>query len=119
MPLKSKAARQVYWKSDKGKEIHERYYYKLKAEVYSHYGMSCRSCGFSDPRALSIDHINGGGGEHCRQIGGSGKTFYRWLRNNSFPDDFQVLCMNCQWIKRHTNNEMKRVEYADCSYKVF
>jgi hypothetical protein len=23
------------------------------------------------------------------------------VRNN-FPPDFQVLCMNCQWIKRHT-----------------
>ena len=76
---------------------------KLKQEVLEHYGTIC-PCGFSDQRALSIDHINGKGTKHRRQIGAS--RFYIWLRKNNFPDGYQVLCMNCQFIKRYTNNEI-------------
>jgi hypothetical protein len=65
-------------------------------------------------RALSIDHINGKGAEHLRSIGSisckgrglGGTQFYRWLQRNNYPRGFQVLCMNCQWIKRNENNEL-------------
>jgi hypothetical protein len=62
---------------------------------------------------LSIDHINGNGAEHRRELkrttGGStgGHDFYRWLKNNNFPDGYQVLCMNCQFIKKIENKEHK------------
>jgi hypothetical protein len=26
-------------------------------------------------------------------------TLYRWLRNNTYPEGFQVLWMNCNWVK--------------------
>ena len=82
------------------KQMHQ----EKKRKVVEHYSkgtMKCRRCGFSDIRALSIDHINGGGVKHIRVIG----NFYSWLINNNFPPGFQVLCMNCQWIKRAENNE--------------
>ncbi len=67
--------------------------------------MVCAHCGFEDVRALSLDHINGGGEKAKREAGVSGLRWYRWLIKNNFPPDIQVLCMNCQFIKRYTNNE--------------
>lgn len=82
---------------------------KVRKEVLSFYSkgtMKCNRCGFSDERVLSIDHIFGHGG-HQKQSNNitSGDGFYRWLIKNNFPEGFQVLCMNCQWIKRRENKE--------------
>ncbi len=80
----------------------------LKLEVLRHYSSTktglpvCARCGNDDLRALSIDHINGGGGRHIAEIHGN---LYSWLKRQDYPDGFQVLCMNCQWIKRAENNE--------------
>jgi hypothetical protein len=63
-------------------------------------------CGFSDINALSIDHINGGGSRHRRELSiSSGSSFYRWLEINDFPEGFQTLCMNCQYTKKKENKE--------------
>lgn len=83
---------------------------KVKTEIISHYSpnLSCVRCGFNDIRALSIDHIDGGGKRQKEEIGVSrigGIGFYRWLIRNNFPEGFQVLCMNCQFIKRIENHE--------------
>jgi hypothetical protein len=87
----------------------EKYHQKLKQTVFSHYGrgkIQCVKCGFNDIRALSIDHINGSGTEHRNTNKYSGGIkFYRWLKKNNYPDGFQVLCMNCQFIKRVENKE--------------
>ena len=82
-----------------------KYNLKKKIEVLSFYSdgsLQCKSCGFNDLRALSIDHINGGGSRHREIMKGD---TYGWLRRNNFPDGYQVLCMNCQWIKRQVNRE--------------
>ena len=73
--------------------------------------MSCRMCGISDLRVLSIDHVKGNGYLWRKENthGASGARLYQWLKKNKYPQDFQVLCMNCQWIKRRENNEEKRV----------
>ena len=66
-------------------------------EYYSGGSVVCARCGFSDVRALSIDHINNDGAQHRRQVGSN--NVYAWIVRNGFPDGFQVLCMNCQFIK--------------------
>jgi hypothetical protein len=58
-------------------------------------GRSCRRCGFSDPRCLQIDHVNGDG----HQQNNRGVTFYNEVCRE--PERFQPLCANCNWIKRH------------------
>jgi Zn ribbon nucleic-acid-binding protein len=88
----------------------------VKQKVLKHYGkgvVACVKCGYNDTRALSIDHINGNGIEHLKSIGmfsntrsGGGYQFYLWLIRNNFPEGYQTLCMNCQWVKRETNNEL-------------
>lgn len=79
---------------------------KLKAQTMSNYSKGqpeCARCGITDIDVLTIDHINGGGNKHRKQLGfgnGCGLAFYRWLRQNSFPEGYQVLCFNCNMKKQ-------------------
>ena len=73
----------------------------LKIEVLEHYCSSkikCKDCGNDDLEVLTIDHINSIGRKHRKKIGGH---LYRWLKKNKYPKGYQVLCMNCQFIKRY------------------
>ena len=79
----------------------------LKQEVLTHYGdgkCACVRCGFDDVRALSIDHIDGGGNRD-RASRFKGRMFYRWLQQENYPEGYQSLCMNCQFIKSCENGE--------------
>lgn len=73
----------------------------LKWEILVHYSENgypaCKMCGEQRLPCLSIDHINN------TKIKGhrSGFYLYMWLRKNGFPEGFQVLCMNCQFLKEH------------------
>ena len=82
---------------------------KVRDMVFSHYcknQVQCIRCGYSDIRALSIDHINGNGAKEREKLKiNGGYMFYKWLRDNDFPEGYQVLCMNCQFIKRSENEE--------------
>jgi len=66
-------------------------------------GGKCAICGFSDERALQIDHIKGGGIQDVKKHGNH-YTMYKHILEN--PDGYQVLCANCNWIKRHRNHEL-------------
>lgn len=60
-----------------------------------------------DMELLVIDHINGDGYKDVNP-GGSrigGAALARKLIKNGFPDGYQILCMNCNWKKRHVNKE--------------
>ncbi|KKN79315.1 hypothetical protein LCGC14_0340970 [marine sediment metagenome] len=77
---------------------------RLKEEALKYYSIgnkvACVNCGFSNIDALTIDHVNGGGNKHRRQLGGrSGVSFYYWLAENKYPEGYRTLCMNCQFIK--------------------
>ncbi len=75
-------------------------YYQGKETVLTYYGkgkLACVLCGFTDTRALSIDHINGDGAAHRKTFKGS---LYNWLIKHKYPAGFRTLCMNCQWITK-------------------
>ena len=83
------------------------YRQRMKLKLFSHYSngkCACVKCGFGDIRALSIDHINGGGTKHREKLG---YNIYHWLIKNNYPEGFQVLCYNCQAIKRLENHEVR------------
>jgi hypothetical protein len=75
---------------------------KLKARVFAHYGTACACCGATEN--LSIDHVNGDGGDHREELfgrrNGGGEQVWRWLVKNGFPDGFQTLCIPCNQSKR-------------------
>jgi serine/threonine protein phosphatase PrpC len=87
---------------EQNQKNHREYTRRLKETVLTHYGngeMKCVLCGFDNPHALTIDHINGNGATHRRAIGGGGVKTYLWLRRNDYPAGYRTLCANCQLIE--------------------
>ena len=70
-------------------------------------GVFCKDCGFTDYRALDIEHKNGRGRKEMKEIGGSG--IINKIINDSFClGEYQVLCANCNTIKKVVNDETVR-----------
>lgn len=65
--------------------------------------LECFRCGFTDWRALQIDHLNGGGHKERTASKNSQKVLLSNILNN--PEKYQLLCANCNWIKRYENKE--------------
>ena len=90
--------------------IYERQYAeRIKVEVFTHYCNGepfCVSCGIGDIDILTIDHLNGSGGKHRRSLNlHAGDRFYRWLKANGYPQEYQVLCYNCNIKKFKLSNK--------------
>ena len=68
-------------------------------------GGECVQCGFSDWRALQVDHVNGGGTAERKIFPSTSKVFYAKVLANR--DDYQLLCSNHNTIKRYEENEAK------------
>ena len=89
---------------EKGREI--------KQEVLTHYGNNkccCVQCDENRLACLSIDHINGGGNKERNKLRKrSSYLYYTWLKKNNYPEGYQTLCMNCQFVKRFQFGEHDR-----------
>lgn len=70
---------------------------RLRVEALAHYGPSCQCCGETRFEFLAFDHINGGGSAHLKSLNGT--HIDQWLKNNNWPEGFQVLCHNCNMAK--------------------
>lgn len=80
----------------------KRAYYRLKERIFEKFGGICMRCGFSDIRALQVDHIGGGG---CSELRGTNRKKYYTSVLFDKSGKYQLLCANCNWIKKHENNE--------------
>ncbi len=80
------------------------YHHKMKIKLLNFLGGKCVRCGFSDFRALQIDHVNGGGVKERKSIT---KMFSKYIfeKIQQGNKEYQLLCANCNWIKRAENNE--------------
>lgn len=74
-----------------------------RARLIAHLGGKCVRCGFSDSRALQIDHVNGDGHKLWRKPRNASAYFKEVMGDKE--GRFQLLCANCNWIKRAENNE--------------
>jgi len=72
-------------------------YYELKAGCTKSWAKVCARCGFTDERALQIDHVNGCGYEERKRCK-SGAYLRRVLADTE--GKYQILCANCNWIKK-------------------
>lgn len=100
------------WRKTHQEQFHrnqKRAYDKMRLECLIHYSGNppkCACCGEVEILFLQIDHINGQGAEHRRQLkeelgyypGGNNLPY--WLKKNGYPEGFQVLCANCNLAKR-------------------
>jgi len=79
------------------------HFHKLRLQIIDHYTQSqrkcmCLGCNESHIEFLSIDHINGGGNKQRKKIGFGSDTYY-WIIKHDFPEEFQILCHNCNLAK--------------------
>lgn len=85
---------------------------KKRLRVIRILGGKCVRCGFLDHRALQIDHINGDG---CNERGNRGASYivmaiialFRQNKLDEIKRLYQLLCANCNWIKRYENGEWR------------
>jgi predicted restriction endonuclease len=70
---------------------------KWRKEVLAHYGGKCVCCGETTFEFLAMDHIHGGGNKHRKQL--KHNDMCRWIMVNDYPDNFQILCHNCNLAK--------------------
>jgi len=79
----------------------KRAYQMRKIRVLTHYSPGgiprCACCGEQRPIFLTLDHINGDGAKHRKELRGSGRFIYSWIIENNFPLGFRVLCFNCNF----------------------
>ena len=83
---------------------------RRRQEILDHFGGACLWCGFDDPRALQIDHVFDDGADHRRSLSSTGRSkntagkvqtmLRRMIRNGEDTSRFQLLCANCNWIKK-------------------
>ena len=74
-------------------------------------GGKCMVCGIEDYRVLQVDHINGGGSIERRAGKGRNREYLRKVIDGN--KDYQLLCANCNWIKRYENNEVRKVRKSE------
>jgi len=78
---------------------------KLRQEVILSLGGKCKKCNFFDWRALQIDHKEGEGREDRKRFTNQ-FAYWRYVIQN--PIKYQLLCANCNWIKRYENEENRK-----------
>ncbi len=83
-----------------------RYNVRIKFIIYDHLGgFQCVKCGFTDIRALQFDHIHQA--KNSPQFGSRNSELRYYAKN---PEEcrkyLQILCSNCNWIKRFENDEV-------------
>ncbi len=59
----------------------------------------CKACGVDTIEFLCLDHVNDDGNV-MRQEHGRGSSIYRWAQLHGHPDTLQILCYNCNHLKR-------------------
>lgn len=95
------------------------YYYRLQhASIMAYGGYRCNCCGETEPLFLTLDHANDDGKSHREMLGTlGGAKLYKWLRDNNYPDGFQVLCSNCNHGRSRNKgicpHQVKRNDYPE------
>lgn len=68
----------------------------------------CKRCGFSDIRALQVDHVNGGGRKEVNNV--KFRNPFRYGKQIALAqENYQILCANCNWIKSYEKNERRKI----------
>jgi len=55
----------------------------------------CARCGEKEIGFLEIDHVKG----VIEKDGRGGPALVKYIIDNNFPENYQVLCTNCNWLK--------------------
>jgi hypothetical protein len=102
----------------------KRCYKRARLAILARLGNKCIKCTFSDWRALQIDHKDGGAASDLRSIGCSSSSYKFLLYLMTLSDEeltrrYQLLCANCNWIKRHENEEWRKGGRTSTAYNSY
>jgi hypothetical protein len=102
--IREKARRYYQNNRDKVKASH----LKVRMKAIEVLGGKCARCGIEDFRVLQIDHVNGGGLRERRNL--SPSRFYKKVIKSAKAGEgkYQVLCANCNMIKKYERQEHPR-----------
>jgi len=87
-------------------------YQRLRRKTLKKLGNKCVRCGFSDSRALQIDHVNGEGAKEREELCCS--PYLKKVLADT-EGNYQLLCANCNMIKREENGEYRKHVFDDGS----
>lgn len=79
------------------------FYQKIRLKTLNALGGKCIRCNFEDERALQVDHVNSDGSIEYKKY--SGVSFFYHVLKHLNSNRYQVLCANCNWIKRREKEE--------------
>lgn len=75
--------------------------WKLKLEMIAAYGGRCSCCGETEPRFLTLEHLEHDGQEHRKQKRCGGFGTWRDLKRRGWPKDkYTIYCWNCNLATR-------------------
>ena len=93
----------------------KKYNLEQKLKVLEHLGGSrCMVCGYGNPMALCVDHIHNNGAQDRKR--NSTYTIRKRILNMSEKEarrDYQILCANCNQIKRQTYLDKRTQQRID------
>lgn len=118
MPTSEKRKQQMriythnHMTTPEGRKQMREYRDRIRLEIIRLLGGKCSNpnClipnGCSDIRCLQIDHVNGGGRKELEKFN-SRVLYYKFVLEQikSGSKDYQLLCANCNWIKKYENKE--------------
>lgn len=71
---------------------------QIREECIRHYSNDtncCACCGENAIEFLAIDHIDGGGSKHRKEVRKRFPSMYHYLKAEGFPSGYRILCHNC------------------------
>ena len=77
-------------------------YELAKNKVFAAFGCKCNMCNETDRRVLQLDHVNGGGNKERKKM----NSLARYTRALKEPEKYQILCANCNVVKKFENGEL-------------
>lgn len=82
---------------------------KKRKEILTFFGNKCIECGY-EGLALQIDHVNGHGTQERKKLGRETIKYYLYIikQIKLGSKDYQLLCANCNFIKRLTKENSNR-----------
>jgi hypothetical protein len=97
----------------------------LRLAILNKFNNKCVKCNFNDPRALQVDHINGGGRKELINKFGlkegfrsGGVNIFKYYKHvlKDQQNKYQLLCANCNAIKKIQNKEYGKISNIQKTY---
>ena len=76
---------------------------RLRKQVFSQLGNSCKCCNESHEEFLTLNHVDGWGKLHRTVVRGSEEIYSEALKMGCPQDKFSILCWNCNAATRYND----------------